>query len=92
LPEVPTFKELGLTGVEATGWFGFFGPANMPKPIVAALNRGINKALQSPDLVEKLTKIGMDPATSTPEEFSRIVGLDYVKWGPVVKASGFTTE
>jgi tripartite-type tricarboxylate transporter receptor subunit TctC len=92
LPDVPTFKELGLAGVEATGWFGFFGPANMPKPIVETLNRGINKALQSPDLVEKLSKIGMDPATSTPEEFSRIVGLDYVKWGAVVKASGFTME
>ena len=64
----------------------------MPKPIVETLNRGINKALQSPDLVEKLSKIGMDPATSTPDEFSRIVGLDYVKWGAVVKASGFTME
>jgi tripartite-type tricarboxylate transporter receptor subunit TctC len=92
LPEVPTFKELGLPSVEATGWFGFFGPANMPKAIVDALNRAINKALQSPDLVDKLTRVGMDPATSTPEEFSRIVGLDYMKWGPVVKASGFTTE
>ena len=92
VPEVPTFKELGLVGVEATGWFGFFGPANMPKPIVDALNRAINKALQSPDLVEKLSKVGMDPATSTPEGFSKIVGLDYAKWAPVVKASGFTTD
>ncbi len=92
LPDIPTFKELGLVGVEATGWFGFFGPANMPKPIVDTLNRAINKALQSPDLVEKLTKLGMDPATSTPEEFARIVGLDYAKWGSVVKASGFTSE
>ena len=92
LPEVPTFKELGLAGVEATGWFGFFGPANMPKPIVDALNRAINKALQSPDVVEKLSKVGMDPATSSPEEFSKIVGLDYAKWAPVVKASGFTTD
>jgi tripartite-type tricarboxylate transporter receptor subunit TctC len=92
LPDVPTFKELGLTGVEATGWFGFFGPANMPKPIVDALNRGINSALRSPDVVEKLSRIGMDPATSSPEEFSRTVGLDYVKWGAVVKASGFTME
>ena len=92
LPDVPTFKELGLAGVEATGWFGFFGPANMPKPIVDALNRGINSALRSPDVVEKLSKIGMDPATGSPEEFARTVGLDYVKWGAVVKASGFTME
>ncbi len=92
LPEVPTFKELGLTGVEAIGWFGFFGPANMPKSIVDTLNRAINKALQSPDVVDKLSKIGMDPATSTPDEFARTLGLDYAKWGAVVKASGFTME
>jgi tripartite-type tricarboxylate transporter receptor subunit TctC len=48
--------------------------------------------LRSPDVVEKLSRIGMDPATSSPEEFSRTVGLDYVKWGAVVKASGFTME
>jgi tripartite-type tricarboxylate transporter receptor subunit TctC len=92
VPDVPTFKELGLIGVEASGWFGFFGPANMPRPIVDALNRAINKALTSPDVVEKLTKIGMDPATSTADEFEKRVGLDYTKWGAVVKASGFTSE
>jgi tripartite-type tricarboxylate transporter receptor subunit TctC len=49
-------------------------------------------ALASPDVVERLSKIGMDPVTSTPEEFSRIVASDYAKWGPVVKASGFTAD
>ncbi|HEX5864877.1 MAG TPA: Bug family tripartite tricarboxylate transporter substrate binding protein, partial [Casimicrobiaceae bacterium] len=92
VPEVPTFNELGLKGVEATGWFGFFAPAKTPKPIVDLLNRGINKALQSPDVVEKLSKLGLDPATGTPEEFARIVAADYAKWGPIVKASGFKPE
>jgi tripartite-type tricarboxylate transporter receptor subunit TctC len=92
LPEVPTFKELGLTSVVATGWFGFFGPANMTKPVVDALNRGINKALQSPDVVERLSKIGMDPATGTPDDFAVVLVTDYAKWGPVVRASGFTTD
>jgi tripartite-type tricarboxylate transporter receptor subunit TctC len=92
VPEVPTFNELGLKGVEATGWFGFFAPAKTPKPIVDLLNRGINKALQSPDVVEKLSKLGLDPATGTPEEFARIVASDYAKWGPIVKASGFKPE
>jgi tripartite-type tricarboxylate transporter receptor subunit TctC len=92
LPDVPTFAELGLKNVVATGWFGFFAPANTPKAVVDALNRGINMALASPDVVERLSKIGMDPVTSTPEEFSRIVASDYAKWGPVVKASGFTAD
>ncbi len=92
LPDVPTFAELGLKNVVATGWFGFFAPAATPKAAVETLNRGINKALASPDVVERLAKIGMDPATSTPEEFARIVSSDYAKWGPIVKASGFTAD
>jgi tripartite-type tricarboxylate transporter receptor subunit TctC len=92
LPDVPTFAELGVKDVEALGWFGFFAPARTPAPIVLTLNRAINKALQSPDVAEKLSKVGMDPATGTPEEFGRIVASDYAKWGPIVKASGFKPE
>jgi tripartite-type tricarboxylate transporter receptor subunit TctC len=92
LPDVPTFTELGIRNVEAMGWFGFFAPARTPQPIIAALNQAINKALQSPDIVEKLTKLGMDPSTGTPEDFGRIVAADYAKWAPVVKASGFKAE
>jgi tripartite-type tricarboxylate transporter receptor subunit TctC len=92
LPDVPTFGELGVSNVEALGWFGFFAPAKTPKGIVDLLNASINKALQSPDVAEKLSKVGIDPATGTPEEFARIVAADYAKWGPVVKASGFKPE
>ena len=91
-PEVPTFTELGLKNMVASGWFGFFAPANTPKALIDTLNRGINKALTSPDVVERLTKLGMDPATSTPDEFAKIVASDYAKWGPIVKASGFTAD
>jgi tripartite-type tricarboxylate transporter receptor subunit TctC len=91
-PDVPTFTELGLKNVVASGWFGFFAPPNTPKAVIDTLNRGINKALTSPDVVERLTKLGMDPATSTPDEFAKIVASDYAKWGPIVKASGFTAD
>jgi len=92
LPDVPTFKELGLGGGVATGWFGFFAPAKTPGPIIDALNRAINNALKSPDVVAKLSGIGMDPVTKTPDEFALIVVQDYSKWGPIVKASGFTAD
>jgi tripartite-type tricarboxylate transporter receptor subunit TctC len=91
-PDVPTFTELGLRNMVASGWFGFFAPPNTPKAVIDTLNRGINKALTSPDVVERLTKLGMDPATSTPDEFAKIVASDYAKWGPIVKASGFTAD
>jgi tripartite-type tricarboxylate transporter receptor subunit TctC len=92
LPDVPTFNELGVTGVEAMGWFGFFAPAKTPKPIVDALNAAINKALTSPDVAAKLSGLGMDPATGTPEQFAKVLADDYAKWGPIVKASGFKPD
>jgi tripartite-type tricarboxylate transporter receptor subunit TctC len=92
LPDVPTFAELGVKNVEAMGWFGFFAPAKTPKPIVDALNAAINKALTSPDVVAKLSGIGMDPITSTPEDFGKMVAADFAKWGPIVTASGFKPE
>lgn len=92
LPDVPTFGELGVAGVEAMGWFGFFAPAKTPKPVVDALNAAINRALTSPDVAERLTKLGMDPATGSPEMFAKVVADDYAKWGPIVKASGFKPD
>jgi len=92
VPDVPTFDELGVKGMEASGWFGFFAPARTPPAIVALINRHLNMALTSPDVVSKMRSVGMEPATSTPEEFARRLADDYAKWGPIVKASGFTAE
>ena len=92
LPDVPSFGELGVKGVEASGWFGFFVPARTPPALVELLNREINKALRAPDVAEKLTKVGLDPAPSTVDEFARLVASDHAKWGPVVRASGFKPE
>ena len=92
LPDVPTFKELGLPTLVASGWFGFFAPAKTPGPVIDALNRAINRALKSPDVAAKLSGIGMDPVTKTPDEFALILVQDYTRWGPIVKASGFTSD
>jgi tripartite-type tricarboxylate transporter receptor subunit TctC len=56
------------------------------------LNRAINAALTSPDVVAKLSGLGLDPATGTPEQFAKVVADDYAKWGPIVRASGFKPE
>jgi len=92
VPEVPTFNELGVKNVEASGWFGFFAPARTPPATIELLNRHLNMALRSSDVVDKLRKVGMEPATSTPDEFAKRLAADYAKWGPVVKATGFTAE
>jgi len=92
VPEVPTLDELGVKGLDASGWFGFFAPARTPPATVALLNKHLNMALTAPDVVAKLRNVGMEPATSTPDEFARRLAADYAKWGPIVKATGFTAD
>jgi tripartite-type tricarboxylate transporter receptor subunit TctC len=92
VPDVPTLTELGFKNLETGGWFGFFAHANTPPATVQALNRHLNQALRSPDVVAKLRGVGMEPATSTPEEFGRRLAADYARWGTIVKATGFTID
>jgi len=92
VPDVPTLTELGFKNLETGGWFGFFAHVNTPPATVQALNRHLNLALRSPDVSAKLRGVGMEPATSTPDEFKRRLAADYVRWGSVVKATGFTID
>jgi tripartite-type tricarboxylate transporter receptor subunit TctC len=88
LPQVPTVAESGYKGFEAVTWFGIAGPAKLPKEIVTKLNAEINKALQAPDLLKKLSDQGADVAGSTPEQFGKLIQDDIARWGKVVKESG----
>lgn len=87
-PDIPTIREQGLKDYDAGLWYGFFGPANMPREVVAKLNATINAVLDEKEIKEMLAKAGVDPADSTPEEFARIVVSDQKRWPPVVKAAG----
>jgi tripartite-type tricarboxylate transporter receptor subunit TctC len=92
VPDVPTLTELGFKNLETGGWFGFFAHVNTPPMMVQTLNRHLNQALRSPDVVTKLRGVGMEPATSTPDELGRRLAGDYARWGAVVKATGFTID
>ena len=92
LPEVPTVTESGLPGFEVTSWFAVFAPAKTPKDIVAKLNGEIVKILNSGDVKEKLTQIGVDPAPTTPEELAAFAKAETEKWGKVVKATGASAD
>jgi tripartite-type tricarboxylate transporter receptor subunit TctC len=92
VPEVPTLTELGFRNLETGGWFGFFAHVNTPPATVQALNRHLNQALRHPDVVAKLKSVGMDPATSTPDELQKRLAADHARWGAVVKATGFTSD
>jgi tripartite-type tricarboxylate transporter receptor subunit TctC len=91
-PDVPTMQEAGVPGYSSQGAFGLFAPAGTPKAIVDRMSATVAKALQQPDVAAKVFTLNMEPVGSTPEEFRKVVQDDWVKWGAVVKASGFSLD
>ncbi len=88
-PEVPTLAEaLGKPGWEATVWYGFVGPAGMPKDAVAKLSDAIIKAMENPAAKDKIEKSGTDIETGGPEVFGALLKKENDKWGPLVKSLG----
>jgi tripartite-type tricarboxylate transporter receptor subunit TctC len=88
LPSVPTIAEAGLPGYEASSWFGVLAPAGTPKDIVDKLSQTIAKALQAPEMKERLSAQGADAIGSTPDQFATHIKTEIDKWSKVVKVSG----
>jgi tripartite-type tricarboxylate transporter receptor subunit TctC len=91
LPAIPTVAET-LPGFEVSSWNGFFAPAGPPAAIVNRLNDQLAQILRLPDVKERLTTLGAEPMTGTPEQFGRYVREEIAKWGKVVKAAGIKPE
>jgi tripartite-type tricarboxylate transporter receptor subunit TctC len=87
LPQVPTVAET-YKGFESATWFGFVGPAGMPQTAVAKLNAEINKALQSPELKQRLNDQGATVLGGSPEQFGALIKTDIARWAPIIKESG----
>ena len=91
-PNLPTMIEAGVPGYVATNWFGIAVPAKTPPAVVARLSQEIARVLRLPDVSERLLTQGLEPASSTPEEFSAYIRSEMTKWAKVVKASGAKAE
>lgn len=92
LPEVPTFAELGLKGMEMSNWFGIVAPKGTPPAIVAKLNHAINQALKEPDLAKRITEPGNLIAGGTPEEFGAFIAEESKRWSKVIKDKDIRPE
>jgi len=84
LPETPTLTEQGYA-VEGGTFFAILGPAKMPRNVVDTLNREINRALQMPDVRERLTALGTEIAGGTPEALGATISKEVQKWSKLVK-------
>jgi tripartite-type tricarboxylate transporter receptor subunit TctC len=84
LPEVPTFLEAGVKGLEADSWYGLFAPAGTPRDIVMRLNREMIEVLKAPDVVERLRSAGNEPVGGTPEQLDAVYRADIARFAKVI--------
>jgi tripartite-type tricarboxylate transporter receptor subunit TctC len=92
LPDVPTLLEAGLPGYEANSWQSLVAPANVPLPIVAALNTALTAFLAEPATRSHFLQLGMQPLSSTPQEFASYLRAEIAKWAPIINAAGATED
>jgi tripartite-type tricarboxylate transporter receptor subunit TctC len=92
MSDVPTVAESGYPGYEALNWYGFLGPAKMPKDVLERWQREIVRALANPEAVAAMHKTGVEPQSSTPAQFGRYIEREYHTWGKVVKEAGLKTQ
>jgi tripartite-type tricarboxylate transporter receptor subunit TctC len=92
MPDVPTVAESGYPGYEALNWYGFLGPAKMPKDLAERWNREIVKALANTEAVAQMHKTGVEPQSSTPADFGKYIEREYQTWGKVVKEAGIKAQ
>jgi tripartite-type tricarboxylate transporter receptor subunit TctC len=92
MPDVPTISEAGLKGYEATSWNGVLVPSGVPGPLVTRIHELVVRAIQSPDVKERLMGDGGEPVGSTPQEFAAFIRAEMAKWSKVIKAGGITVE
>jgi tripartite-type tricarboxylate transporter receptor subunit TctC len=92
MPDVPTTIEAGVPHSEYLFWVGMFVPSRVPRPIVERLHDDIAKILASPDVAERLDKLGAEAMNMTPQDFDRFVANESIKAQEVVRAAGIRAD
>lgn len=92
LPSIPTTAEVGFPGFELSAWYGFHGPAGMPRAIVERIQQDVAAAMQQPDVRDKLLGMGAEIMGNSPDEFRTFCERDYANMGRVLKEVGIKTE
>jgi tripartite-type tricarboxylate transporter receptor subunit TctC len=92
LPDVPTMIEAGLSGFDASLYYGLVAPAGTPRSIVDKLNKALRDALASDEVKKQLGNDGTEITPGTPEDYADFIDKDEKKWSQLVKASGVEQE
>jgi tripartite-type tricarboxylate transporter receptor subunit TctC len=92
LPDVPTIAEGGLPGFEVNSWFGVIAPAGLPGPVAERLSAEFAKALQSPEVRDKLLQQGFSVVGSTVKAFGEHLRADIESWRAMIRQTGVSIE
>ena len=92
VPGVPTVSESGVPGFEMTSWWGMFGPAGIPQPIVTQLNTELTRILKTPEVQKTFATLGVDAATSTPEQLTAMIKVEVAKYAKLIQSVGIPKQ
>ena len=93
LPEVPTIASAaGLPGFEAVSWYALMAPAGTPREVIAKIHGDVAKALQMPDVRERLAGMGAEPSGESPAELAARIKAEYDRWGEVVRKANIKAD
>jgi tripartite-type tricarboxylate transporter receptor subunit TctC len=92
MPDIPTFAELGFSGVHLSTWFGLAAPAGTPNEIVNKVNAALVRAINNPETKRKLIDMGAEPKISSPEQFSAFWVSEVKRYKDLINVSGASID
>ncbi|HEY0297218.1 MAG TPA: tripartite tricarboxylate transporter substrate binding protein [Bordetella sp.] len=92
MPDVPTFAEAGVQGMEASTFTGLLAPKGTPPEILAKLSRALADILKQPEIIKRFDELGAQARGSTPEEFTRYLADEDARWTPIIERAGITAN
>ena len=84
--------ESGITGMEISNWFGILAPAGTPAELIQRLDREVNTAVKSPDLIERFQRVGAEPVGGTPEQLRDTLHAEYDGWKTLIPRLGIKPD
>jgi tripartite-type tricarboxylate transporter receptor subunit TctC len=92
MPQIPTLDEQGIRNAEAIVWFGMSAPAKTPRPVLDKLNREVNRALQLPDVKQRLDQLGLEVEGGSAEKFDAFIKSQAARLNDLIKAGAVQVE
>ncbi|VTU25718.1 Bug family tripartite tricarboxylate transporter substrate binding protein [Variovorax sp. PBL-E5] len=92
LPDVKTFEEMGIHGVDSDNWYALFAAKGTPAAAIARMNQALRRTLETPSVMKRLSESGAEPAPSSPAELAALLAKDSAKWSAVVRAKNIKAD